>query len=53
MSEDIEFPVPFFVGVLESLYDIEDFKALKKAKTEIGNYKMLSLQIPFNGQPIF
>ena len=48
MSEDIEFPVPFFVGVLESLYDIEDFKALKKAKTEIGNYKMLSLQIPFD-----
>jgi len=46
MSDDVEFPVPFFVGVLESLYDIEDFKALKKAKTEIGNYKMLSLQIP-------
>ena len=48
MSDDVEFPVPFFVGVLESLYDIEDFKALKKAKTEIGNYKMLSLQIPFD-----
>lgn len=48
INEDIDYPVVPFVGVLESLYDIEDFKALKKAKTEIGNYKMLALKIPFD-----
>lgn len=48
LNEDIDFPIPPFIGLLPMIYDIEDFKALTKAKEEIGNYKMLSLEIPLN-----
>lgn len=48
LNEDIDFPIPPFIGLLPMIYDIEDFKMLTKAKEEIGNYKMLSLEIPLN-----
>lgn len=48
LNEDIDFPIPPFIGLLPMIYDIEDFKMLTKAKEEIGNYKMLSLKIPLN-----
>lgn len=50
LNEDIDYPIPAFVGVLESLYDIEDFKSLKKAKTEIDNYKLLVLHVPYDNK---
>jgi hypothetical protein len=53
MNEDVDFPLIPFMGVFESLYDIEDFKALEKAKSEIGNYKMLALRIPLDDEGNF
>lgn len=50
INEDIDYPIPPFIGVLGSLYDLEDFKALRKAGEEISNYKMLSLKIPLDAQ---
>lgn len=38
-------PVPPFAGVLEALFDIEDYKSLQKAYTEIQNTKLLSFKI--------
>jgi hypothetical protein len=40
------FPIPPLVGVFEGILDIADFKALSKGKEEIGNYLLLSHQIP-------
>lgn len=48
LNEDIDYPIPPFIGVLGSLFDLEDYKSLKKVKEEIGNYKLLSLKIPLD-----
>lgn len=50
VNEDILFPMPPFIGVFYGIYDIDDYKALKKAKTEIGNYKILGMQIPLDNE---
>lgn len=46
VNEDIDFPMPPFIGVFAGIFDIDDYKGLQKARTEIGNYKILSLKIP-------
>ena len=38
--------MPPFIGVFAGIFDIDDYKGLQKARTEIGNYKILSLKIP-------
>lgn len=48
INEDLEFCLPPFTGVLEAIYDIQDYKLLKKNKSENDNYKVLSLKIPIN-----
>lgn len=48
LNEDIPYPIPIFSGCLVSLYDIDDYKSLVKQRTEIGNYKALSMQIPID-----
>ena len=35
INENFDYSVPPLSGILESLYDIEDFKQLKKARTEL------------------
>ena len=41
------------VGVLTSLFDLEDYKKLKKTKNQIENYKLLELIVPYEkGQPL-
>jgi len=47
INENCEYSVPPFSGILESLYDIEDFKQLKKSKTELENYLILGFSIPY------
>lgn len=37
--------LPLFTGLLTSIFDIEDYKMLKKAKVENDNYKALSAEI--------
>ncbi len=47
INENFDYSVPPLSGILESLYDIEDFKQLKKAKTELDNYLILAFAIPY------
>jgi len=48
LMEDIPYPVVPFLGVFEGIYDIDDYKSLKKAKAETDNYKVIALKIPTN-----
>jgi len=48
LNEEVDYPIPPFVGVLGALFDLEDYKDLKKTGEELGNYKLLSLRIPLN-----
>ncbi|WP_164509090.1 hypothetical protein [Clostridium rectalis] len=50
INEEIEYPIPPFANVFEALYDINDYKLLKKAKEEIGNYQLLSMNIPMSNK---
>jgi hypothetical protein len=45
-SDILEYAIPPFVGLLREIYDIEDYKALKKTKTSLENYAMLAMKIP-------
>lgn len=53
LMDDIPYPVIPFMGVFEGIYDIDDYKSLKKAKTETDNYKVLALKIPTNSEGEF
>lgn len=48
LNEEINFVIPPFAGVLEALFDIEDFKALQKAKTELDNTKLIAFKLATN-----
>lgn len=54
INEEFLYPVPPFVSLFSALADIEDYRSLSKASTEINNYKALSLQIPLDkdGSPL-
>lgn len=43
---DLNYSLPLFTGLLLSIYDIEDYKMLQKAKAENDNYKALALKLP-------
>lgn len=47
INDNFDFSIPPLTGILTSLYDIEDFKELKKAKTELENYLLLGFSIPY------
>lgn len=47
-NEDIPYPSIPFVGVFEGIFDIQDYKGLKKAKAETDNYKVLALKVPID-----
>lgn len=36
--------LPFFIGVFKEILDLEDYRTLAKAKTEIDNYKVLVMK---------
>jgi hypothetical protein len=46
INEDVEAIMPPFVGVFEAILDIEDFKALRKDREKISNYKVLIQKLP-------
>lgn len=52
-ESDAVYSLPLFTGLLLSVFDIEDYKMLQKAKTENENYKALSAQMETddNGVP--
>lgn len=41
---DILINIPFFTGLLKSVFDIEDYKLLKKTKDENDNYRAVTLK---------
>lgn len=45
-DESVEYSVPPFAGVFSSLYDLEEYKNLRKNKERLNNYKLISLKIP-------
>ena len=49
-NEDIPYPSIPFIGVFEGIFDIQDYKGLKKVKAENDNYKVLALQIPIDAE---
>lgn len=38
--------LPPFAGILREIYDLEDYRQLKKSKTALENYAMLSMTLP-------
>lgn len=46
INEEITNDVPPFIGIFRSIYDIEDYKALKMAKETMSNYKFVVQKIP-------
>lgn len=48
LNENIPVPIVPFLGVFEEIYDIQDYKLLKKVREEIGNYKLVNLIVPMN-----
>lgn len=49
-NEDIPYPSIPFVGVFEGIFDIQDYKGLKKVNAENDNYKILGLKIPIDSE---
>lgn len=45
-TDILAYPIPPFAGILREVYDIEDYKKLKFAKTELENYAMLVMSLP-------
>lgn len=48
-SDILEYAIPPFAGILRELYDLEDYKDLKKTKTALENYAMLAMRLPMDG----
>jgi hypothetical protein len=46
INEQLDYDLPPFVGVFASIFEIEDYKALKKTRETIENYKFIIQKIP-------
>lgn len=44
----LNYSTPPYVSTIDSLFDIEDYKQLTKAKEEAGNYNLLGFTVPTN-----
>lgn len=47
-TDILDYAIPPFAGILREVYDIEDYKMLKQAKTELDNYAMISMKLPLD-----
>ncbi|MCY9737432.1 hypothetical protein M5X17_27405 [Paenibacillus alvei] len=45
-NEEIEYVIPPFAAVFSSIFDIEDYRNLRKDKEELSNYKVLIQKLP-------
>ena len=45
-----EYPIPPFAGLLREIYDLEDYRNLKLAKTELENYALLAMKLPIDDE---
>lgn len=48
INEEIEYPIPPFNIVFESIFDLDEYKRLKKAKIKMDNYMILTQRIPID-----
>jgi hypothetical protein len=46
INEELDYDLPPFVGIFPSIFDIEDYKTLKKTKETLDNYKFIVNKIP-------
>lgn len=46
-DETVTYPFPPFIGVVPDIYEIQDYKALKKANNEMQNVAILAGKIPY------
>lgn len=47
-SDILAYALPPFAGILREVYDLEDYKQLRKARTELENYAMLVMSLGVN-----
>ena len=47
-SDILDYAIPPFAGILREIYEIEDYKGLKLAKTALENYAMLWMKLPMD-----
>lgn len=49
-QENLDYIIPPFVGSFMDLYDLGDYKQLAKNASEVGNFKLIGLEIPLNSK---
>ena len=49
-NDIMDYSLPPFAGLLREVYDIEDYKQLKEAKTALENYAMVSMTLPMDNE---
>lgn len=47
-NDVLEYAMPPFAGILREVYDLEDYKQLKLAKTSLENYAMIDMRLPMD-----
>lgn len=47
-TDTLDYAIPPFAGLLREVYDLEDYKQLKKSKTTLENYAMVTMELPLN-----
>lgn len=48
VNEELDYPIPPFGAVFESLFDIDENKRMRKVKNKIDNYMILTQKIPID-----
>lgn len=49
-NDILDYSLPPFASILREIYDIEDYKQLKKEKTALENYAMLAMMLPMDDE---
>ena len=47
-NDILDYALPPFAGILREIYELEDYRALKIAKTALENYAMLVMNLPLS-----
>jgi len=47
LNESLSYSIPFFASVFPDVFDLQDYKLLTKARTELENYVILIGKIPY------
>lgn len=46
IDENTHYDIPPFVGIFADIFDLEDYKSIRKTSTALGNYKFIVEKIP-------